>query len=198
MDDGAARSSNSDPSVNPEPARMLEGITFPPHVAKRIAAGELWRAKECLQGRLRGGKLDLAACEQLGAVLLVMGDVKWAGQLLLLSGSQRAEFRPVIEAYLERSGERPWTELVAHFPRAARHTPLEELPIAVRDLLKRRGLPDRQSSSTLAGIIESIEEAPGDTMSPATWALILSTVGLLAITLLFGIYQLGQLVWGLF
>jgi len=43
-------------------------------LAHALAAGQLWRAKEILTGRIGSGRYQPDLCEQLGLLLLRMGD----------------------------------------------------------------------------------------------------------------------------
>lgn len=71
-------------------------------VAEALAAGELWRAKEILRGRLRSREFDPGLCEQLGVVLLRMEDRFEAGKFLLLSGQRRPEYEHAIQLFFRR------------------------------------------------------------------------------------------------
>ncbi len=55
-------------------------------VAEALATGKLWRAKEILSGRIASQPFSPELYEQLGALLLRMGDDLAAGKFLLLSG----------------------------------------------------------------------------------------------------------------
>lgn len=55
-------------------------MTRPDKLKAALDAGELWRAKEILAGRMGGAPFSPALCEQLGQLMLQMGDVLAAGK----------------------------------------------------------------------------------------------------------------------
>ena len=58
--------------------------SYPENVKTALRIGELWRAKEILQGRIAGSSFDTDLYEQYGAVLLQTADLMAAGKYLYL------------------------------------------------------------------------------------------------------------------
>ena len=118
-------------------------------VHEAVSSGQLWRAKEILAGRIGSGPFDPESCEQLGRVLLQMGDDLDAGRFLFLSGQRHAEYEPAIQLFLRRYSRAGWQSLVAAFPAAARRCTWSELPPRVREDLVAAGVPERSDTEPL-------------------------------------------------
>jgi hypothetical protein len=110
--------------------------------AEALAAGQLWRAKEILWGRLRSRPFDAELYEQLGRVLLQMGDTLEAGKLLLLSGRRTPEYEGAIRLFVERYARTPWQRIAALFPATARRCAWTDLPDRARADLAALGIPE--------------------------------------------------------
>lgn len=120
---------------------MLDDLAVPDHVREALDRGELWRAKEILQGRIGGGPYDPQLYELYGAVLLEMRDLREAGKYLFLGGNWRLEYEPAIQLYLGR--HRGGRSLLGTFPARAREIPRDRFPEAVRAELVSRGVPEK-------------------------------------------------------
>jgi len=78
--------------------------TFPPKVQAALNAGETWRARDWLGGRLASTPCSPDLYEQMSVVLLRMGDVPEAGKYLFLSGRPDEEYDAPIQVFLRRHG----------------------------------------------------------------------------------------------
>jgi hypothetical protein len=107
--------------------------------AEAVLRCEFWRAKEILQGAV-SGRFDPAEFEQLGQVLLAMGDKLEAGKYLFLSGTRRPEYAESIQLFLERFGRSDPKRLPQTFPRVARLERSEDYPLEVSIKLAELGI----------------------------------------------------------
>lgn len=114
---------------------------MPDRVREALDRGQLWRAKEILQGRIGSGPYDPLLYEQYGAVLLEMRDLREAGKYLFLSGNRRPEYEPAITLYLDR--HRGGRSLLGTFPARARGLPRDRFPEPVRAELVARRVPEK-------------------------------------------------------
>ncbi|HJX27714.1 MAG TPA: hypothetical protein VJ885_07345 [Thermoanaerobaculia bacterium] len=126
---------------------MLDDLGVPDHVRAALDRGELWRAKEILQGRIGGGPYDPLLYEQYGAVLLEMRDLREAGKYLFLGGSWRPEYQPAIALFLDR--HRGGRSLLGTFPARSREIPRDRFPEPVRAELIARGVPEQPFQPTV-------------------------------------------------
>jgi hypothetical protein len=108
-----------------------------------VRRGELWRAKEILQGGIRSGGYDPVLFERLGLVLMRMGDILEAGKYLFLSGRRDSSYEGPITLYLNRFARKEPLHLYHTFPRAARLERREDYPASVASELARLGLPEK-------------------------------------------------------
>lgn len=106
--------------------------------------GRLWRAKEILQGRLASHPFDADTHEELGSVLLEMGDIAEAGRFLFISGARKEAYTESIKTYLDRYSNTTAARLHSSFPSRARAVALTDLPSTVADELKERGFTKRE------------------------------------------------------
>jgi hypothetical protein len=125
---------------------------------KEIAGGRLWRAKEILQGSIPNCGYDCDLFENLGSVLLMMGDLPEAGRFLFLSSRAKPEYDEAIGIFLSRYGKN-WRVLFHSFPQAARLSTLSEYPDFLRKQLSELGFPevlkrDLVSSPALSGSVK--------------------------------------------
>ena len=110
---------------------------------REIERGNLWRAKEILQGAIGGEKsYDVALFERMGTVLLRMGDLPEAGRFLFLSGVRRPEYLESIEIFLSRHRRKHPRDFVAHLPRNARLQSLSDYPDDVARVFREIGFPE--------------------------------------------------------
>jgi hypothetical protein len=118
-------------------------------LAEALTAGQLWRAKEILSGRIASGPFSPDTYEQFGALLLRMGDDLQAGKFLFLSGHRQPEYKPPIDLFLRRYSRAGWQSLLAAFPSAARRCTWSQLPSVVREELVELGVPVRPGGEPL-------------------------------------------------
>ena len=145
-------------------------------VAEAIAAGQLWRAKEILSGRVRSRSFDPDLFEELGRVLLKMGDELEAGRFLLLSGKRRPEYQDAIGLFFQRYSRAGWQNMLASLPAAVRACSWSELPQQLRADLEAAGVPPRSDTDIWPS---ASSDSPKGKMG---WAAILIVVlGLVAI-----------------
>jgi len=123
--------------------------------AEAVAAGHFWRAKEILRGRLRAHSFDPEVYEQLGLVLLRMGDHLEAGKFLLLSGKRTPEYEESIRVFIRRYAHAPWQNMLAAFPRNARRCSWSELPAQARADLEAAGVPKRPATERVSRIAQT-------------------------------------------
>ena len=124
-------------------------MKLPEKVRAALGSGEIWRAKEMLQGRIGGDPFSVDLYEQMGWILLRMGDSMEAGKYLFLSGKHDPEYEKPISLFLGRYGRGNWKELASRFPSQERRTPRSNLPVVVIEELRSRGLPDQKPDRPL-------------------------------------------------
>ena len=120
-------------------------------LADALAAGRLWRAKEILAGRIGSGQYQPDLCEQLGLLLLRMGDDLQAGKFLFLSGQRRPEDQAAIDLFVRRHARGGRHALLAAFPAAVRRSSWSQLPPQVQTDLVAVGVPPRATDEPLWG-----------------------------------------------
>lgn len=108
---------------------------------RELDHGNLWRAKEILQGAIRSESYDVELYEMMGTVLLRMGDLPEAGRFLFLSGVRRDEYLEAIEIFLSRHRRKAPQEFVHVLPRKARLRTVSEYPDEVAQVLREIGFP---------------------------------------------------------
>jgi len=118
-------------------------------LAEALAEGRLWRAKEILTGRIGSGLYEPDVCEQLGLLLLRMGDDLQAGKFLFLSGERRPEYDAPIELFVRRYARASRHSFVATFPAAVRRTLWSQLPPRVQRDLVAAGVEPRAADEPL-------------------------------------------------
>lgn len=104
-----------------------------------LEQGNLWRAKEILQGAVRSDGYDVQLFEMMGTVLLRMGDLPEAGRFLFLSGVRRAEYLEAIEIFLSKHRRKKPEEFFHVLPRRARLKTVSEYPAEVAQVLREIG-----------------------------------------------------------
>lgn len=107
-----------------------------------IEKGNLWRAKEILQGAIRSETYDVELFEMLGTVFLEMGDLPEAGRFLFLSGVRRPEYLQAIEIFLSRHRQKDPHNFLYLLPRRARLRTVSEYPDEVAHALRQMGFPE--------------------------------------------------------
>jgi hypothetical protein len=106
------------------------------------AAGRLWRAKELLRSAVAQAGYDPDLYEQLGTVLLAMGDSLEAGKWLFLSARRCPEYESAIGLFLGRHGRRGGEKLYAAFPGVAQLGGPSHYPPPLCDELRELGVPE--------------------------------------------------------
>jgi len=109
---------------------------------KELAKGNLWRAKEILQGAIPQAGYNFELFEKLGEVLLAMGDLPEAGKFLFLSGKREPEYEESINIFLHKVRKNKPHDLFRAFPRKARLMTLSEYPVDVAQKLRELGFPE--------------------------------------------------------
>lgn len=110
---------------------------------RELDNGNLWRAKEILQGAVGSERTyDVELFEMMGAVLLRMSDLLEAGKYLFLSGIRRPEYLESIEIFLSRHRRKHPRDFIAHLPRSARLRTLSDYPDDVARVLREMGFPE--------------------------------------------------------
>ena len=108
---------------------------------REISNGNLWRAKEILQGSVGHSGYKIEIYEKLGVVLLEMRDLAEAGKYLFLSGVRKPEYEEAIGIFLQKYEGKPHN-LFRTFPRSAKLKKISEYPKTVADKLRELGLPE--------------------------------------------------------
>ncbi|HET6891046.1 MAG TPA: DUF6584 family protein [Pyrinomonadaceae bacterium] len=108
---------------------------------KECALGNLWRAKEILQGSIPNMGYDYELFEKLGTVLLEMGDLPEAGRFLFLSGRRLQAYDEAIRVFLWKH-KKDQHALYASFPRVAKLVKRADYPETVSMRLKELGFPE--------------------------------------------------------
>ena len=111
-------------------------------VERELAGGNLWRAKEILQGAIRSSGYNAETFEKLGIVFLQMGDLPEAGRFLFLSGVRKPEYEDSIDLFLSKYGKRKPNDFIHLIPRQARLKNLSDYPDVVAHKLRELGLPE--------------------------------------------------------
>jgi hypothetical protein len=137
---------------------------FPPKVEAALNAGEVWKARDHLRGRIASSPYSPDLYEQLGVVLLRMGDLPDAGKYLFLSGRREPGYDAAIELFLRRHGRHGWQQLVASLPHSARRASLHSLPTPVLAALEQRGLTISEERGTGTA---SLDRTLKDSKSPS-------------------------------
>jgi hypothetical protein len=104
--------------------------------------GNLWRAKEMLQGAMRSESYNVQLFEMMGTVFLRMGDLPEAGKFLFLSGVRRPEYLEAIEIFLSRHKQKQPYDFIYLFPRRARLRTVSDYPHEVAQVLRDMGSPE--------------------------------------------------------
>jgi hypothetical protein len=102
-------------------------------------SGDLWRAKEIVQGRISSHGFDVEVYAKMGDILVTMGDKLEAGKFFFLAGQQGGAHADSIRLYLDRYSRVSASAFRATFPSRFRSLPFDEVPNSVREELLRRG-----------------------------------------------------------
>jgi hypothetical protein len=168
----------------------------PENVARALAVGEVWRAKETLRGAIGHSPYDPGLYAEYGELLLRLAERAEAGKYLFLAGSDSSDHADAIALYLHRHGRNGWRSLVASWPRRARLAMPRELPPPVLRELFRAGMPEGEADCPLSQPPEGWRQ----TAAPVTAGLdCMAPLCLItAILLVLGLASLGDLVVRLF
>jgi len=110
---------------------------------QEIERGNLWRAKEILQGAIGSEKsYDVKLFEMMGTVLLQMGDLLEAGKFLFLSGVRRPEYAEAIEIFLFRFRRKHPHDFIGLLPRSARLRTVSDYPDGVARAFREMGFSE--------------------------------------------------------
>ena len=113
------------------------------HVDREINSGNLWRAKEILQGSIASTVgYDVDIYEKYGQILLQMQDNVEAGKFLFLSGKRCLHYEKAIELFLKKYAKRHDYTLYYAFPRAARLAKKNDYPETVASYLTEHNFRD--------------------------------------------------------
>ena len=107
-----------------------------------LEKGNLWRAKEILQGAIRSESYSVELFELMGTVFLRMRDLPEAGKFLFLSGVRRQEYSESIEIFLSKHRRKKPHEFLSSLPRSARLRTTSEYPHEVAQVLREMGFSE--------------------------------------------------------
>ena len=155
-------------------------------VEREVAKGNLWRAKEILQGSIPNSGYHADLFEKLGIVLLAMDDLPEAGRFLFLSGRRKAEYEKAIGVFLTKHRKNP-RALFQRFPRAARLPALSNYPESVRMELADLGFPE-----VLKG--DSSELSSAHSGSETTGVVAWLVIGLILVVMFLGIIKVIEII----
>lgn len=158
-----------------------------------MAAGNIWRAKEILQGRLAGAGYDCELFLKYGEVLQQMGDLRLAGKFLFLSGHRKPEYRESIDTFLRSDCKGTFSNFWGKMPKAAHNAAAADIPLQVLNELFELGFQRQDVTSVLASIEADLEDRRSrkenalTTTSGSNWGpmIIVSAIVLLLIGLLY-------------
>jgi hypothetical protein len=108
---------------------------------KELERGNLWRAKEILQGAIKSESYNVQFYELMGTVFLRMGDLPEAGRFLFLSGARKPEYLESIELFISKHRRNQPRAFLNLFPRNARLKTLSDYPDAVAQTLREMDFP---------------------------------------------------------
>ncbi|MCA3173303.1 MAG: hypothetical protein ING25_09645 [Burkholderiales bacterium] len=106
--------------------------------------GNLWRAKEIVQGRIASHDFDADVYVKMGQILLAMGDKLEAGKFFFISGKKDELFVDSIRLYLNRYSSTSANDFWATFPSRFKSLSFDDLPNSVREELLHRGYSPKE------------------------------------------------------
>lgn len=157
---------------------------------KELAEGNLWRAKEILQGSIPNAGYNPELFEKLGIVLLKMGDLPEAGKFLFLSGERRPEYEEAINIFLRKVGKNIPHDLFRAFPHKAQLLALSEYPVSVAQKLRELGFPE--TLKVQGGRVVSLSESGSNA---ALWVTCLVVVLIVGALIVLGIIKLKEIIF---
>jgi len=114
-----------------------------------IDAGEHWKAKEKLQGRMSVPGYDSTLLEEYGNVLLTMNDKLEAGKYLFLSGARKQYYSEFIELYLQRYSGKSTDHIFHTFPKKVQRAAYSDFPEIVKSELQELNFQPKEIKSNL-------------------------------------------------
>jgi hypothetical protein len=109
---------------------------------REIENGNLWRAKEILQGAVGSDSYDVRLFEMMGTVLLRMGDLPEAGRFLFISGVRQPDYLEAIDIFLSRYSRTAPHDFLHLLPRSARLRTVSDYPDDVARALREMKFPE--------------------------------------------------------
>ena len=156
---------------------------------RELAQGNLWRAKEILQGSLSNADYNTELFEKYGIVLLKMGDLPEAGKFLFLCGVRKQEYGEAIGIFLHKYGKNKPHDFFRALPRTARLATLSEYPDKVAQKLRDLGLPEVLKSEDGKVIF------PSETSSDVVmWITCLTIVMVASALIILGLIKLKEIL----
>ena len=155
---------------------------------EELEKGNLWRAKEILQGAIRSEGYNVQLFEMMGTVLLGMGDLPEAGRFLFLSGVRRPEYLEAIELFLSRHRRTKSHNFIYLLPRRARLRTVSDYPQEVAQVLREMGFPEVLKDKD--GRVREPGSDSGIVQSIACGTIAVVTVGLIIL----GVIKLLEIV----
>lgn len=156
---------------------------------RELAEGNLWRAKEILEGSLHNLGYDPELYERLGIVLLRMGDLPAAGRFLFLSGVRKGEYEQAIDIYKKRYSAAGVHQFFSTFPHNARLATLSRYPERVQKELKDLGVPE-----DLRKFVNRVRSQSVSQKDSFVWLIFLSIAVLVIGLLIAGIVKVVELL----
>lgn len=152
-------------------------------VAAEVAAGQQWRAKEMLRGRISSTQepISSSVLEAYGNLLESLGDRYEAGKFLFLSGARAPADSEAVALYLTRNHGASASLLISQFPKAVQHPGLGHLPQSVRDFLAARGA-DQSVLQRTTPVVRGWPRVPMRLRDRVVLALVLAVFALLLVS----------------
>lgn len=137
-----------------------------------VEKGNLWRAKEILQGAIRSESYNVELFEMTGIVFLRMGDLPEAGRFLFLSGVRTPEYQEPIEIFLSRHRRKAPHDFVHLLPRGARLRTVSDYPAEVAQVFREIGFPEVLKNENARGYLPQTANGVLPWLACATIALV--------------------------
>jgi hypothetical protein len=161
----------------------------PDKLEAALAAGKFGRAREILASRMGTDPFNPTTAEQLGSLLLNMGDDIQAGRYLFVSGVRKPEYQPSIDTFLRRHSRHGWRNLLAALPATVKRCAWSEIPSVVREELRQAGVPQRPAAETLKGTISKAPAGRLEWVGCLVVLAILAGIGLLVSVVIVHFYD---------
>lgn len=175
--------------TSPETERLLQ------RARAEIAAGQPWRARELLRGRITSARepIPSSVLEAYGDLLDSLGDRVEAGKFLLLSGARTASNSEAVALYLSRTKKASGDVLISQLPKAIQRLGLGHLPPAFRDFLVSRGA----SRSVVERTEPTVREVPrkGTATSVVLSVTVILVIVLLGVACITGLWVMAEWIF---